>query len=354
MKKRIIISLVAIIVVVLTIAVLYWVLTKEDKMTDDKINQLRIGMREEDVLNLLGEPDRKWGLEPTRSAVDVHYQYELENTDELELNFSPDLVDQDRNNQILSSVVVRLSDGNPITLLDGSDPIGTSISVNLDKRRYSFIEPTFNVASDSSEIAVNQINQIERGMSLNSAIKLLGDPKKINDADRYQYAINNEAMISLRFESGILHGVSLVSTTNEHISQLLSSEDPWGTRIHYIDRNGSFSKTYPSFSFNDFDGDTFAESIILIKSGMSKEEVIGVMGIPDKGGMEEGSNLSYQIQDGTSVCFVFHKSLYVVYILQNNPQNDYSVIYLLSDRDPIGTQIQYDPETGYFSKIVPE
>lgn len=354
MKKRIIISLVAIIAVVLTIVVLCWVLMKEDKMTDDQINQIRLGMSEKEIVELLGEPDSKWGLEPTRSAVDVHYIYILSNGDELKLNFFPDLFDQDRNNQILSSVVVRLSDGNPITLLDGSDPVGTSISVNLDERRYSFIEPTFNVASDSSEIAVNQINQIERGMSLNAAIKLLGEPKKTNDADRYQYAINNEVLISLRFESGILHVVSLVSTANEYISQLLSSEDPWGTRIRYIDKDGSFSRTYPSFSFSDIDGDTFADSIIRVKSGMSKEEVIGVMGMPDKGDMEEGSELSYQMQDGTSVCFVFYKSLYVVYILENNLQNDYSVIYLLSDRDPIGTQIHYDPETGYFSKIVPE
>lgn len=142
MKKRIIISLVAIIAVVLTIVVLCWVLTKEDKMTDDKINQLRIGMSEEEVVILLGEPDRKWGLEPTRSAVDVHYNYKLHNGDELELNFSPDLFDQDRNNQILSSVVVRLSDGNLITLLDGSNPVGTKIFVDLKERRYSFIEPT--------------------------------------------------------------------------------------------------------------------------------------------------------------------------------------------------------------------
>lgn len=356
MKKRIIISLVAIIAVVLTIVVLCWVLTKEDKMTDDKINQLRIGMSEKEVVILLGEPDRKWGLEPTRNAVDVHYNYKLHNGDELELNFFPDLFDQDRNNQILSSVVVRLSDGNLITLLDGSNPVGTKTSVNLNERRYSFIEPTFFVASDNSGITVDQINQIERGMSLMSVVELLGEPVKTVDSIIFLYSLENSLILDLRFRNNILDVAILSNEQNESLISLLTGIDPLGTRIIYKNEAGNFSKAYPPISFDDATGETLAEKINQIESGMTKENLIEILEPLGLEKREQVIKIVFDTETKLSIVFAFDSRLYKAYIMQTSTEskNGYVLFHILGDRDPVGTRIQYDPETGSFSKIFPE
>lgn len=356
MKKKILISLVALFVFVVTIVVLWFLFDTKMKghVDDNRINRIEKGMSEAEVLTLLGPPDRRWGDELTRSANDIHCHYFLQNGDEMELVFDPGDDGSKRSSQCVSAIIHR-ADENKLTLFDFFDPEGTVPSVNTEERNYSRTEPSIFFDSKNSALSVNQINRIEVGMSLNDVILILGEPDGAQNpgTDICRYQIDDESGLRLKFSKDKLIDAWLVTKSNEEIQNLLYHSDPQGTSILYDEVTGKFSKITPLIVFSESEGELIADLVSQTSSGMTKEDAISLLESLHINWTDEPNSIFCDFQDEIKMTLYFDKTLYRVTI-SNNPFRGYFLIKLLIDRDPTGTRIHYDPETGYFSIIVPE
>lgn len=345
-KLGLIVILVLVILVAIAALILYVI---RGRLSEERINQLSFGMIESDVLSLLGKPNDVSGREPRniyglKISNIISYNYKLDEDTTLSIFFS------DRGE--LASVLVDEKGKNPLFIMkDAYDPIGTTPWIDLANRTFGCREPRFEISDVNGQVSPETLNQIERGISQTALESFLGKANSINEDGDHVYRFSENYDITIEYNSDGLISVNLMDSHGQLIQSLLKKYDPPNTRIFYDPVAAAFSKEYGPVYLEQTIGSFQSDALNQIRSGMSRENVIDVFGLPDE---ESGNGVYYQINENQRLCFVFYSSLSAV-ALQDYPMDStFYIRDLLDDRDPVGTRIQYDLETGYFSKILPE
>jgi outer membrane protein assembly factor BamE (lipoprotein component of BamABCDE complex) len=319
------------------------------RLSEKRINQLSFGMSEAEVVLLLGKPDDVAGRNPRnlkgiQTGMSVAYYYKLDNDTTLNIIFWGNL----------ASVAVTFKDQNAIWIMDYRDPRGTTPLIDIDSRTFGRTEPRFEISDANTQVSTESLNQIEREMSQAELESVLGKANSITEDGEYLYRLSENYDIVILFVSDGLSSVDLVDCEGNSIQTLLTEYDPPNTRLVYDPIAASFSMVYGPVYFDQTSGSFQPEVLNQIQSGMSQEDVIAVLGLPDEESKTEW--YIYQISENRRLSLSFSSSLCRVTLQEEHESTFFNTFFnweLLDDRDPIGTRIIYDSESGEFSKILP-
>lgn len=323
--------------------------------SEEQINQLSFGMSEAEVLSLLGEPYYYGGRElgkknGLQTGNYTSFSYKLDE----DTNLSVDFVG------VLISVQVGVKGQKPIWIMQhGRDPIGTTPLIDIDSRTFGRTEPRFEISDANTQVSTETLNQIERGMSQAELESILGKANSITEDGENLYRLSENYDIVIQFVSDGLSSVDLVDCEGNFIQLLLTKYDPPSTRLFYDPIAASFSMVYGPVYFEQTSDSFQPEALNQIQCGMSQEDVIDVLGMPDEESEGEWDTYQiYQISENRRLWLSFFThSLYSVTLQEEHESTFFNTFFnweLLDDRDPIGTRIKYDSESGEFSKIFQE
>jgi outer membrane protein assembly factor BamE (lipoprotein component of BamABCDE complex) len=318
--------------------------------SEEQINQLSFGMSEAEVVSLLGKPDDVAGRNPRnikgiQTGMSVAYYFELDNDTTLNIIFWGKL----------ASVAVTFKDQNAIWIMDYRDPRGTTPLIDIETRTFGRTQPRFEISDANTQVSTETLNQIEREMSQAELESILGKASSITEDGENLYRLSENYDIVIQFVTDGLSSVDLVDCEGNFIQLLLTEYDPPSTRLVYDPISASFSKEYGPVYFDQTSGSFQPEVLNQIQSGMSQEDVIAVLGLPDEESEEYW--YIYQISENRRLSISFDSSLYDVTLQEEQDSSVFNTHFswdLLDDRDPIGTRIIYDSESGEFSKIFQE
>lgn len=351
MKMKLLLKLGLILILIAILATGAIVYFTRGRLSEKRINQLSFGMSEAEVLSLLGEPYYYGGRElgkknGLQTGNYTSFSYKIDEDTNLGITFVG----------VLISVEISEEGQNNIWIMQyGRDPIGTTPLIDIDSRTFGRTEPRFEISDANTQVSTESLNQIEREMSQAELESVLGKANSITEDGEYLYRLSENYDIVILFVSDGLSSVDLVDCEGNFIQTLLTEYDPPSTRLVYDPISASFSMVYGPVYFDQTSGSFQPEVLNQIQSGMSQEDVIAVLGLPDEESKTEW--YIYQISENRRLSLSFSSSLYRVTLQEEHESTYFNTFFnweLLDDRDPIGTRIIYDSESGEFSKIFQE
>lgn len=363
-KKQTALIITLILAGVLITGVFIWFLVNRFQEEEDiKSTYVEIGMSEKEVFRIWGDPDETvLARSGDRDTSHVIYAYDLESGAIIYVVFDPDL----------RAVEVLKTENSWICLADVSLGIGTRIQVDFSTGAYEVKKPNYSFLFENSPITKEQVCQLEVGMSDSLVQGILGAPDKIIENDPplittdHIYYLSEKYQLVITIFHNQLHNVKLKSPDGDFLLSLLAVTAE-GTRISFDTNMGGFGMLYPSTNIS-FVSDSDLSQLNNLTRGMNLDEVIAKIDNWEIKEYQEDiapyisfiyyannrscTEITYELNCNAMLEMVFQDTLVQARIILNNG-ND-GIYYLLDYVDPIGTRIHYDPETGNFSKILPE
>ena len=342
--------------VVVFACVLGWISMKQG----EKNMYVEIGMSERQVFHIWGDPDETIiELDGTRSSNQSLYAYHLESGERLFAGFF------DRK---LNYVYLQTLDNTLFYLAHASmGRIGTQLHFDFSTGKYEVRPPNYHSFFEGSSVSIEQVCQIEIGMSEEVVKEILGNPAEIIEDTsstitvRYIYYLNNNYQLVIRMLRECVTSINLNDAQGDTILTLLSGSIE-GKRVVFDSERGAFYESYPTSSL-EFISESDLLKLNNISKGMTEDRVRNELAnltiVERREGLSmyyfnSGSftELIYEIDQNTTLKMLFNNNLLISVDLISRSDR-YRQDYLLFAHDPIGTRIHYDPETGYISKEFP-
>lgn len=362
-KQAALISILILAGVLITGVFIWFLVNRFQEEEDIKSTYVEIGMSEKEVFRIWGDPDETvLARSGDRDTSHVIYAYDMESGAIIYVVFDPDL----------RAVEVLKTENSWICLADVSLGIGTRIQVDFSTGAYEVKKPNYSFLFENSPITKEQVCQLEVGMSDSLVQGILGAPDKIIENDPplittdHIYYLSEKYQLVITIIQNQLHNVQLKSPEGDFLRWLLPTTVE-GTRISFDINMGGFGMLYPSTNIS-FVSDSDLSQLNNLTRGMNLDEVNAELENLEIKETQEGissyrhffyyannrscTEITYELNCNAMLEMVFQDTLVQARIILNNG-ND-GIYYLLDYVDPIGTRIHYDPETGNFSKILPE
>lgn len=346
---------------VLIVGVFIWLIVNRlNEVEKMKSAYVEIGMTEKEVFRIWGEPNNvilaRIGQRDSGYAI---YEYDLKSGERLYLGFDLELL----------IVEIKMTDDSLICLADISSGVGTQIQIDFLTGKYEVTKPNYSFLFENSPISAEHVCQLEVGMKDSLILEVLGTPDKIIKNEppiisvNYIYYLNDKYQLYITVLNDELSYMHLKDPKGKHVLTFLEGISPKGTRVTYDVKNGIFGNIYALSNLDVLSEYVFVQLNGLMK-GMTEEQVIAKLELweiierressigysnlhfEESGGIIE---LRYAIGQNETLAIVFQDTL-----IEAKIYLEHDFINLIHYVDPIGTQIHYDSDTGYISKIIPE